>query len=59
MDLIGRCRIRFARNHVVLRVNHVKGDRFNLIADHLSHGRVSHAKAQAWQEFGIPLVLVA
>ena len=59
MDLIGRCRIRFARNHVVLRVNHVKGDRFNLIADHLSHGRVSQAKAQAWKEFGSPLVLVA
>jgi hypothetical protein len=41
--------------HIILRVRHVIGDVFNIIADHLSHDRLRDAQCQARKEFGLRL----
>ena len=36
-------------------LDQVKGTVFNLVADHLSHGRVAQARCIVEREFGVPL----
>ena len=43
--------------HVVPPLDQVKGTVFNLVADHLSHGRVAQARCIVEREFGVPLSL--
>jgi hypothetical protein len=51
-------RLLVGRNHFILRVRHVGGSVFNLIADLLSHGRSEEACRVALELFGLRLVLV-
>jgi hypothetical protein len=51
-------RLLVGRNHFILRVRHVGGSVFNVIADLLSHGRSAEACRVALELFGLRLVLV-
>ena len=44
--------------YMMLRVRQVNGKRFNVVADHLSHGRVEKAKCEALRIFGVQLVMI-
>ena len=50
-------RMTVAREHIVLRVRHILGKKFNQIADCLSHFRLAEARCLALRDFGLPLSL--
>ena len=47
-----------ARLEINLRVQHIRGTTFNIIADHLSHNRIAEAKWQAMTELGLVMDVV-
>ena len=51
-------RMRVARSRIILRVCHIFGVKFNLVADHLSHNRLAQAQFLAVEEFGFQLFLL-
>lgn len=56
-EVVGRIRAIVAAEFLTLRLRSVIGVRFNIIADHLSHGRVSEATDLAWRLFGLRMVV--
>jgi hypothetical protein len=56
-EVVGRIRAIVAAEFLTLRLRSVIGARFNIIADHLSHGRVSEAIDLAWRLFGLRMVV--
>jgi hypothetical protein len=55
MDQIVACHAACVRSHIILRVRHVVGTRFKIIADLLSHNQIDEAKCRAKAMFQVPV----
>ena len=55
LDCVAAARLLCADNFLCVRWRHVKGDVYNAIADHLSHGRWTAAVRTAKDELGLAL----
>ena len=42
-------------HNIIMRTQHILGELYNRVADHLSHDRVPLARSTAIEEFGCPL----
>ena len=58
MPSIKTIRMACVTHGIVLRVRHIIGMHFNLVADHLSHNRITEAICRADLEFGLPLLML-
>ena len=58
LDALRDLRAAIGRHHIRLLLRQVKGDVFNIIADHLSHLRVEEAKECARRVFGVDMRIV-